>query len=35
LIAAVVASQVIALVLLIATLRRYQSSQTPAASGTA
>jgi len=35
LIAAVIASQVIALVLLIATLRRYQSSQTPAASGTA
>jgi MFS family permease len=35
LIAAVIASQVIALVLLIATLRQHQSDQTPAASGTA
>ena len=34
LIAAVIASQVIALVLLIATLRRHQNSRTPAASGT-
>ncbi len=35
LIAAVIASQVIALVLLIATLRQHQSGQTPAASGKA
>ena len=35
LIAAVIASQVIALVLLIATLRQHQSGRTPAASGTA
>jgi hypothetical protein len=35
LIAAVIASQVIALVLLIATLRQHQSGQTPAVSGKA